>query len=165
MEPILCTFYAQGICRNGNACTFAHEENRNTQNDLERANPALPDMQTLNLNPLATSWNNGGAKAPQICRFFLQGSCYHGDKCRNVHAPTIKHVSQIQPSTISQDVPLKQQTSNSHPASSDSRAKIPCRFFSHPGGCHKSVCPYLHVIQDGPQSSQNVEEDEDKASH
>jgi len=64
------------------------------------------------------------------CRFFAQGSCRNGEFCSFIHEKVIPS-PQVFP---------------------DSRAKVPCRFLSRPGGCQKDSCPYLHA-SDGSKSS------------
>jgi hypothetical protein len=67
-------------------------------------------------------------------------------------------------------VPIQGQHDESDPrAPLDSRARVPCKFASRPGGCKNSSCPFLHAPggydaeQDNAQES-GVDEDEDEAS-
>jgi hypothetical protein len=165
MKP--CKFLAQGYCRNGNSCAFSHEGNPSTQTNFERPGSALPDTQMLNLDPVIATYNDTGIKPSQICRFFLQGSCNYGVKCRNLHSPAVEPHSQVQLDTVSLEAHLGQQVTNSLHRPLDSRARVTCSFFSKPGGCQRSSCPYLHVVRDldGQPSNQNSKADEDEASH
>ncbi|KAN0091820.1 hypothetical protein V8E51_017667 [Hyaloscypha variabilis] len=62
------------------------------------------------------------------CIFFSRGSCRNGDSCNFSHEAPEGIISSSQ-------------------APSDSRAKVPCRFLSRPGGCLNGSCPYLHATE------------------
>jgi hypothetical protein len=40
----------------------------------------------------------------------------------------------------------------------DSRARVPCKYLSRPGGCQNSTCPFLHSI-DGNKVEDNTVQD------
>lgn len=162
-----CKFFAQGFCRNGDSCDFIHERNTCTQNHFEPVASAFPAIERLNINSAAATHLNGGAKSTRICTFFMQGSCDKSDKCWYVHPPAIVPPQQVHPDSISLDSYLSQQDESSPQAPSDSRARVPCKFLSRPGGCQIGSCPYLHAV-DGHEveksSSQGFELSEDEAS-
>lgn len=159
-----CKFFAQGFCRNGDYCDFTHEQNTSTQNYLGPVASSFPAIERLHINPGAATHLNREPKSTQICAFFIQGSCNRGDKCWYIHPPPIVP---IHPDAISLRPPLSQQDESSPQAPSDSRASVPCKFLSRPGGCQKGSCPYLHAVDDNRvenSSSQDFEIDEDDAS-
>jgi hypothetical protein len=163
-----CKFFAQGLCRNGDSCNFIHERSTSTQNHFGPVVSAFPAIERLNINPAAATHLNGGTKSTRICTFFLQGSCNKGDRCSYVHPPAIVPPQQAHPDTISLDPYLGQQDESSPQAPSDSRARVPCKFLSRPGGCQNGSCPYLHTVEGHEvekSSSQDFEVNEDEASN
>ena len=162
-----CKFFAQGFCRNGDSCKFIHEQKIRTQNHFEPVASAFPAIERLNTNPAAATHLNGGTKSTRTCMFFLKGSCNRGDKCWYVHPLAIPPPQHIHTDAISLDPYLGQQDESSPQASSDSRARVPCKYLSRTGGCQKNSCPYLHAV-DGHEveksSSQDFELNEDEAS-
>lgn len=160
-----CKFFAQGFCRNGDSCDYIHELHASTQNHFGSVASAFPAIERLNINPAAATHLDGGAKTTRICRFFLQGLCNKGDKCWYVHPPAIVPPQQVHPNTISLD-PYLGQDESSPQAPPDSRARIPCKFLSRPGGCQNGSCPYLHAVghEVEKSSSQEFEVNEDEAS-
>lgn len=169
MAPIKmtpCKFFAQGFCRNGDSCNSIHERNIGTQNHFGPVAAAFPAIERLNINLAASTYLNGGAKSTQICTFFMQGSCNRGDKCWYVHPPAVVPPQQAS-DAISLHPYVSQQDKSSPQAPSDSRARVPCKFLSRPGGCQRGSCPYLHAVDGhevGKSSSQDFEINEDEAS-
>jgi hypothetical protein len=153
----LCRFFAQGICRSGDSCCYIHDARPSTGRNLAPGALVLPTAR-LNLNPTGDPFRNDEAKPIQTCRFFLQGKCNKGKDCRYTHVPALLAPHQAQPDSLFVDSPQ---------SSSDSRATVPCRFISRPGGCQNGSCPYLHVA-DAPDaeksSSQDLETNEEEAS-
>jgi hypothetical protein len=154
----LCKFFAQGFCRNGDSCNFTHEPGTSTGQHLASVAPVLPTTEKLNLNPSAVTYRNEQAKPAQNCRFFLQGKCNKGKGCRYIHLPAILSPQQVHPDAMFVDSPQLPP---------DSRATVPCRFLSSPGGCQNSSCPYLHVADEPnaeKSSSQDLEANGEEAS-
>jgi hypothetical protein len=160
-----CIFFAQGICRNGMACAFSHEETSSTQSVPERCGSTSHEVRRSDIDSTPAPHDDGHAKPSQICRFFLQGSCSYGDMCRNQHPPS-KLRSKVQLGTAFEEVKLIQENMKSPSVAFDSRSNVPCKFLSRPEGSQNSTCPYLHVqsIEDGHRS-RDVELDEDEVSH
>jgi hypothetical protein len=147
----LCKFFAQGVCRNGDFCSFIHEPGTSTGQHLAPIAPVLPTTEKLSLNPAAVTYRNEEANPAQNCRFFLQGRCNIGKECRYIHPPAIWSAQQVYPDAIFVDSPQ---------FPTDSRATVPCKFLSRPGGCQNSACPYLHVADEPnaeKRSSQDLE--------
>lgn len=153
-----CKFLAQGFCKYGDSCDFIHEWHTHTS--------ALPATERPSINLAAPTLQNEEARSPRICTFFMQGSCNKGDKCRYVHPPAIAQPPQVYSSATSFDSCRGQQDKRSPQAPSDSRAQVPCKFISRPGGCRNDSCPFLHAL-DGHEenSSRDFEENEDEASN
>lgn len=154
----LCKFFAQGFCRHGDSCTFIHEPDTSTGQHLAPVTPVLPTIEKLNLNPAAMTYLNEVAKPAQNCHFFLQGKCNKGKGCRYIHLPAILSPQQVHPDAICVDSPQLPR---------DSRATVPCRFLSRPGGCQSSSCPYLHVADElnaEKRSSQGLEANREEVS-
>jgi hypothetical protein len=63
---LVCKFFQQGKCRNGDSCKFAHEM----------------DQQLMVDQPIKS---NIGTNEPRICKFFLEGNCTN-PKCSMIHA-------------------------------------------------------------------------------
>jgi hypothetical protein len=116
------------------------------------------------------------------CKFFSRGMCRNGDKCTFLHkntegagghtwsnAPSIPVIEAL---SINLDarVPEFSPALPGHllDGPSDTRALVPCRFFTHPGGCRNRTCPFSHNI-DKPHSNgpERLEEDvgEDDVNH
>src|SRR5688572_26780741 len=73
-----CLFFAQGKCRNGQACSFSHSF---VPEPLKETSLAA-DMKAT--SPVATS--PGGDTRKQVtCHFYLLGSCLKGDSCPFSH--------------------------------------------------------------------------------
>ena len=119
------------------------------------------------------------------CRFFAQGFCRNEDSCDFVHERNTTSVPSIQPSgTVASTFPAIERLNinsaaaihpndtislgeSSHQVPLDSRARVPCKYLSRPGGCQKASCPYLHTAnghEEDKSSSQDFEENEDEAS-
>lgn len=166
-KMIPCKFFATGFCRSGDSCGFLHEKKPGTQKHLKDVSSASAAIERLNINPTAATHLDERAKSTQVCVFFSKGSCNKGDKCRYVHPPAIAPPQQDHPETISQGPYLNEQDESPPQALSDSRAAIPCKFLSHPGGCRKDSCPYLHAVEDHEveqSNSQDIEANEDEVS-
>lgn len=162
-----CKFFAQGLCRNGDSCNFIHKRSTSAQNRLGPVASAFPAIERLNISPAAATHLNAGTKSTRICTFFLRGSCNKSDKCSYVHPPAIVPPQQVHPETIALDPYLGQQDESSPQAPPDSRARVPCKFLSRPGGCQNGFCPYLHAVEDHEvenSSSQHFEVNEDEVS-
>jgi len=130
-----CKFFGQGFCRNGDFCSFIHAPSTSTGEHLvPTAGAAL-----LNLNSAAVNYGNREAKISQNCRFFSQGMCNKGKECRYIHHPTTTSSQYIHPVAV---------TLESAQLPTDTRSAVPCRFLSRPGGCQKTNCPYLHVVDE-----------------
>ncbi|KAH8701348.1 hypothetical protein GQ44DRAFT_693493 [Phaeosphaeriaceae sp. PMI808] len=156
---MLCKFFAQGTCKRGGFCHFIHEKASSAQSDFGTRDSASPDARTPLIDITTATRDDNRSEPLQVCRFFLQGLCYYGDRCKNQHAP-----NGVQ--TISEEINLAQKNTISSRVLSDSRSDVPCRFFSRPEGCQKSSCPYLHARSvDEQHSSQDVELDEGEVSY
>jgi len=83
-----CRFFAQGKCRNGDNCKFSHvipgQQGSSTNPPSQSSFGAAPNS---NPSPYGgNGWStpsNNSKKEP--CRFFAQGKCKFGDKCKNSH--------------------------------------------------------------------------------
>lgn len=157
---VLCRFFTRGLCRNGDSCNFIHEPGTNTGQQLAPVAPALLTTEKLDVNLTSIAYPNDEAKPAQNCRFFLQGNCNRGKGCRYIHLPAILSPQQAHLDALFVDSPQLPL---------DSRATIPCRFISRPGGCQNSSCPYMHVRQEPnveKSSNQDLEpNEEDVSSH
>lgn len=168
MAPPRCVFYAQGTCRNGSSCRFVHDGPPSTQNTgFEETGSALPVRQRPDNNAVATAPNPNDARTPKICKWFLKGSCHYGDKCRNLHDRTQAMQPPVRPSSVEQSANLGQPATASTSATADSRSGVPCKFFSRPGGCKNSSCPYLHIDNHNKdlRGVEEFEDNKDEASH
>lgn len=152
-----CKFLARGFCKYGESCDFIHEHVIHTSD--------LPATERPSIELAALTFQDEEARSPRICTFFMQGSCNKGDKCRYVHPHAIAQPPQVYSSAISLDSCRGQQDKSAPQAPSDSRARVPCKFLSHPGGCRNVPCPFLHPVDGlGENSSKDFEENEDEAS-
>lgn len=76
-----CRFFAQGKCRNGDNCKFSHVIPGQQGNSN---NP--PSQSSFGGNGGGNGWSapsNNSKKEP--CKFFAQGKCKFGAKCKNSH--------------------------------------------------------------------------------
>ncbi|PGH16141.1 hypothetical protein AJ79_01908 [Helicocarpus griseus UAMH5409] len=189
-----CKFFKQGRCMKGEACSFIHDRGRGTEagaisgsrkeNRREDIDPILPvgepALKVCRVSAIPRNDNEGGASTTQICTFFMRGLCSRGDGCLFVHPPATTMVTPLQQahqdSAISSDTYAGQQVESKNssraPADSDSRATVPCRFLSRPGGCRSGLaCPYFHDGAErkegghgvGKDSSQDFEANSDEA--
>lgn len=168
-----CKFFAQGFCRNGDSCSFIHEQSRHRSVNSQPVPSALAVNQRSNISPAIAPHHDGGGVLPRICKFYLQGSCNKGDWCSYAHPSAPVPPEQVHSDTVARNTALGQQGCASHQlpsdtcASPDTRAKLPCKFLSRPGGCQNSACPYLHLKDDGKtenNSREDSEADENEAS-
>lgn len=153
-----CKFFAQGFCKNGDSCKFIHEPDTSTGQEFAPFAPILPTTEKISLDPATITHRDEEAKPAQNCWFFLQGKCNKGEWCRYAHPPAVLSPQQVPPESIYLDSPQ---------SVSDSRATVPCRFLSRPGGCLNSSCPYLHVADEAiavKSSNQDLEANGEEAS-
>lgn len=102
-KQISCLFFKSGTCRNGDSCTFLHENVSTTRTSLNDISSLWSNTKRLSTGPMNTTSNARSTEPFQ-----------------------------------------------------DSRAKVPCRFFSSPGGCQKGSCPYLHVVQELDRATDGI---------
>jgi CCCH-type zinc finger/IBR domain, a half RING-finger domain/Zinc finger C-x8-C-x5-C-x3-H type (and similar) len=164
-----CKFFAQGMCRNGDSCTFSHERNTSTSgwNQLEPGTSAFPVTGRLNINLAGATHLNRGVKPTRVCTFFMKGSCNKSDKCEYLHSPATVPPQQAYPDTISLHPHRGLQDELSPHSPSDSRAGVPYKFFSRAGGCRGGSCPYYHAASSHEaekSGSQDLKVSEDEAS-
>lgn len=152
-----CKFLARGFCKYGESCDFIHEYHIHTS--------ALPAIERPGIDLAALTLQDEEAESPQICTFFMQGSCNKGDKCRYIHPPATAQPPQAYSSATSFDSCRGQQDKRAPQPPSDSRARVPCKFLSRPGGCRNDPCPFLHPV-DGLEenSGKDFEGNEDEVS-
>ncbi len=152
-----CKFFAQGSCRNGFSCHFGHDRNLSSQNHSQPVHSAFPAIERLDITSGTANHLDAGAKTARICTFFMQGSCNKADKCRYLHPSAIAPSEQNHPDVISRN-PYQDQRRRSPQELSDSRASIPCRFLSRPGGCQNDPCPFLHDVNDHQINRRNSQD-------
>ena len=148
---VLCTYFARGACNRGDLCTFSHDRSLNPQHSFG----------VLHLNTAATTQQTHLKKSPQICSFFLKGTCGRGEGCRFQH-PQQQESAHVH--TTTNTLPIPQSGEPATDSLSDSRAQIQCRFLSFPGGCQKPECLYSHAADATislPTESKDVEQEED----
>lgn len=151
-----CKFFAQGACKFGASCNFRHDTSSNEQSFS--TNDVVSKTAKLYLNG-DSSRRQISETNTQECRFFLQGKCSRGDNCPFLHPSASSNPKRL---------PLEATPDNISPISSDSRATIPCTFFSRPGGCKNGVCPFLHsaaaqIVDNG--CSQALKENTEEVSN
>jgi hypothetical protein len=159
LKKIPCKFFAQGICRYGESCSFFHEQSTSI---YTRPSPSADiDINIEKLSINHTDVNH--LKKGTICRFFLQGSCNRGDECWYSHPPV-----DARPAPITHCPSHGQHEEAIHQESPDSQFSIACRFLLRPGGCQKPTCPYSHAIENHRPDTGNtqvVEPNENEVSN
>jgi hypothetical protein len=70
---VVCRFFQQGRCLQGDMCRFEHPK------------PALAASTFPSPNPLALSFVPSAIENPQPCVFFQRGTCKYGQSCKHVH--------------------------------------------------------------------------------
>jgi len=153
-KMIKCKFFAQGFCKYGDACNFLH--------GWQTHNTALSTTQRPRIRPSAPTLKSEDVRSSRICTLFMQGSCQKGNKCRDRHPQATAQSPQVDMNATSFDSCRGQEDNSTPPSQSDSRAQVPCRFFSLPGGCRNESCPYLHILgnHEGNRSRDCEEKDE-----
>ncbi|PSN65914.1 hypothetical protein BS50DRAFT_401045 [Corynespora cassiicola Philippines] len=76
---VVCHFYQQGRCRNGETCIFQHPS---TAAQTPAAKPTL-SVNARVFDPITVHTQNAPNRGP--CRFFLQGACTRGNLCTWEH--------------------------------------------------------------------------------
>ncbi|CAJ1456227.1 unnamed protein product, partial [Effrenium voratum] len=82
----MCLWHLQGQCVRGDACTFAHDES-----ELMEPGALVPQgAQPLPMPPVVPSLVPSLVPTPskfktQICKFYLEGTCFKGDECSYAH--------------------------------------------------------------------------------
>jgi hypothetical protein len=148
----LCIYFAKGICRNGDFCGFIHDTNTSGQDRSGPVPSALPPMARLNIAPGAAPHREVD-RSTQVCTFFMRGVCREGDKCGYAHPPTIPPPQSFPPDTTFREPCLASANDGSPRTPSDTRARVPCKFFLRPGGCRNDPCDFLHT-RDGHEAEQ-----------
>lgn len=91
-----CRFFAAGNCRFGQSCRYSHNDSGTGHS------PSCCERNVCNnIDPL--SWSSGAPllqdpappPASIACRFFAQGSCKFGNKCRFHHSQQVRQHSRI----------------------------------------------------------------------
>ncbi|CAJ1456229.1 unnamed protein product, partial [Effrenium voratum] len=83
----MCLFHLQGICVKGDACRWAHDERELTEPGV----PQDPEPgEPLPMPPVVPSLVPSLVLTPskfktQICKFYLEGTCFKGDECSYAH--------------------------------------------------------------------------------
>jgi hypothetical protein len=139
-----CKFFARGFCKHGESCDFTHEYPTHTS-ALATGKTGI-DLEALNLQ-------GEEARSPRICTFFMQGACNKGDKCRYAHPPAMAQPPQVYSSVTSVSSCWGQEDKSAPQAPTDSRARVPCKFQSRPGGCRNDSCPFLHPVDSLTENS------------
>jgi hypothetical protein len=70
-----CPFFSKGYCKFGDKCKYSHVLPGKAASNSGTTN-------AFGSNQNNTSFQN---KGKQICKFFAQGKCRYGDKCKNSH--------------------------------------------------------------------------------
>ncbi|KAJ8069812.1 hypothetical protein OCU04_000227 [Sclerotinia nivalis] len=93
---------------------------------------------------------------PAPCKFFANGYCMRGEKCRYSHEKTT--TPRISGS------PRQQSKTASLPSTQDPRSQIPCYYYAR-GNCRNgSNCPYSHLAEKGKKIDVDLDPEE-KQSH
>ena len=124
--PRVCKFWRQGFCRDGNACPFLHDAAPEPPGVFAR-----PEKRRRASPPRSASRGSQRPEAPidKECRFWLQGRCRDGDRCRYLHL-------------------AREPAPPLLPGDSDAAAKYErtCRFWAS-GNCRDGEsCPFMHCF-------------------
>ncbi|KAK5266905.1 hypothetical protein LTR99_006137 [Exophiala xenobiotica] len=152
----LCRYFQHGSCWNGDSCEYRHERDLNTLRYAEPVVSCLPAIEGLFINQQV--------RPTAICKYFVQGKCTKGDACGYLHPFTGPPSQEAQADASSTSGLGSRQHTNIFQEPQDSRARVPCRFLSRPGGCRNNPCPFLHAEKDHEAERNNardVEADED----
>ncbi|CAJ1456230.1 unnamed protein product, partial [Effrenium voratum] len=82
----LCKFYLEGTCFKGDECSYAHGEDQLQAGGAPEGAPGEP----LPMPPVVPSLVPSLVPTPskfktQICKFYLEGTCFKGDECSYAH--------------------------------------------------------------------------------
>lgn len=132
-----CKYFAKGFCKYGAGCRHAH--------DQPPDNPSHVQHFTL------ISRASEKVKPRLPCAFFLKGACYKGENCTYDHSSAPSQQQQAPRIASPLEAGHPQQGGVTSQELRDSRAEIPCKFLSYPGGCQKADCRFLH-----PSSGQDL---------
>ena len=95
-EPTLCTHFLGAGCKNGNDCSFFHDEGEKQRLEAKRMFKQTSGPPRSISTPVKGTFQQTHvvAKAPEtpikpssktLCSFFLQGKCKKGDGCPFSH--------------------------------------------------------------------------------
>ena len=87
---IPCKFFAQGRCRNGQACPYAHlipGSGIDETSGLTAAAPSFVPGAAACTHPVAARASSNLSHIPD-CRFFARGFCREGECCKFRHVPS-----------------------------------------------------------------------------
>ncbi len=156
--PIPCHYYAQGSCRNGGRCKFIHDPAARLNGSLENLSLMPKRAVPINTAPNSRVTDAGATESTQICSFFLRGSCFYGEKCRNRHTDPGDLLTGLVSELDFTAADLFHEAPNASHAPFDSRSTISCQYQSRPGGCRNSSCKFLHTQSDKvEQGEKNTE--------
>ncbi|KAG8042085.1 hypothetical protein G9C98_000076 [Cotesia typhae] len=102
---IVCRYYKNGLCREGDNCRYLHTSQQSGEQD------EMTDVSESNNNTNTTE--QGASQVP--CRFFKWGTCKFGNRCRYGHASSTSPGMSAVHSDASQDIDsLLSSTSNTN---------------------------------------------------
>ncbi|CAJ1456228.1 unnamed protein product, partial [Effrenium voratum] len=153
----LCKFYLEGTCFKGDECSYAHGEDQLQAGGAPEGAPGEP----LPMPPVVPSLVPSLVPTPskfktQICKFYLEGTCFKGDECSYAHGE-----EQLQDPEPGEPLPMPPVVPSLVPSLVLTPSKFKtqiCKFYLE-GTCFKGdECSYAHgedQLQAGPATGES----------
>ncbi|KAG6827661.1 hypothetical protein H0H92_010857 [Tricholoma furcatifolium] len=144
----VCKFYALGKCQNGDICPYLHLPSAALLANHLQGGPYLHDFRTVPASLDGGGWNGrgqirqwDGTESRLNCKYFLEGNCQYGDKCKYRHDAQTQDVMSSNLSDPTQHTEGKRQVDE---RSGEAERSRPCKWYPM-GKCHRGdQCRFLH---------------------
>ncbi|KRZ78241.1 Zinc finger CCCH domain-containing protein 6 [Trichinella papuae] len=97
-DRMLCRFFKEGFCREGDRCSYSHVSAPATAKRSPPANASSQNKRKELCKYFASGYCRNGRKCPYMhndfpCKFFPIGDCRKGERCRYSHAINVDRVN------------------------------------------------------------------------